>query len=384
MSGPVPDLSGPMRLGVRAALVDGALVEGDVVVAEGRVLEVGVGGGEGAGRGIAVPGFLDLHINGIVGVDFLAAGPEGYAAASAALAASGVTGYLPTFITSPMGDYPAALAAVAEAMAAEAPGARVLGVHLEGPYLSPAWPGAHDPAQLREPDVAEALALVAGGPVKMMTLAPERPGGLDLVEALAARGVVVSVGHTDADAATANAAFDRGARAITHLYNAHRRWTARDPGVAGAALVRPGVTVQAIVDHVHLAPEAAYAAFLTARERFSLVTDAMEAAGQGDGVYRLGRREVSVHGARAELSDGLLAGSVLTMDAAVRNLHACGATFEQAVWAATGAPAHLLGDPSLGALQVDGIADVTVLDDDLRVMRTLVAGVERFAAAPVA
>jgi N-acetylglucosamine-6-phosphate deacetylase len=373
-----------MRLGVRAALVDGTLVEGDVVVADGRVLEVGAGGG-GAGRGIAVPGFLDLHINGIVGVDFLAAGPEDYAAAGKALAATGVTGYLPTFITSPMGDYPAALAAVAEAMAAPAtPGARVLGVHLEGPYLSPQWPGAHDPAQLREPDVAEALALVEAGPVKMMTLAAERPNGLDLVEALAARGVVVSLGHTDADAATANAAFDRGARAITHLYNAHRRWTARDPGVAGAALVRPGVTVQAIVDHVHLAPEAAFAAFLAARERFSLVTDAMEAAGQGDGVYRLGRREVSVHGARAELSDGLLAGSVLTMDAAVRNLHVCGATFAEAIGAATTAPARLLGDTSLGVLRVGGRADITVLDEDLRVVRTLVGGAECFAADAVA
>jgi N-acetylglucosamine-6-phosphate deacetylase len=186
-------------------------------------------------------------------------------------------------------------------------------------------------------------------------------------------------------ASSSRSAFDRGARAITHLYNAHRRWTARDPGVGGAALVRPGVTVQAIVDHVHLAPEAAYAAFLTARDRFSLVTDAMEAAGQGDGTYRLGRREVSVHGARAELSDGLLAGSVLTMDAAVRNLHACGASFAEAVGAATATPARLLGDPELGRLVVGAPADVTVLDpDDLTVLRTLVGGVERFASAPVA
>ncbi len=384
MSGPVSASSGPMRLGVRAALVDGVLVEGDVLVAEGRILEVGAAGG--GGQGVAVPGFLDLHLNGIVGVDFLSAGVEGYAAAGEALAASGVTGYLPTFITSPMDDYPAALAAAGEALArdeADPVGARVLGVHLEGPYLSPDWPGAHDPAQLRDPDVAEALTLCGEGPVKMMTLAPERPNGLALVEALAARGIVVSIGHTDADVDVANAAFDRGARAITHLYNAHRRWTSRDPGVAGAALVRPGVTVQAIVDHVHLAPEAAFAAFLTARERFSLVTDAMEAAGQGDGVYRLGRREVSVHGARAELEDGLLAGSVLTMDAAVRNLHACGAGLAEAVWAATGAPARLLGDPSLGILRVGGPADVTVLDDDLAVLRTLVGGAERFAAAPV-
>ncbi|WP_445152635.1 N-acetylglucosamine-6-phosphate deacetylase [Baekduia sp. Peel2402] len=383
MSGSLSVPSGPMRLGVNAALVDGELVEGDVAIEDGRVVEVGLGGG--GGRGVAVPGFLDLHINGIVGVDFLAAGVEGYARAGEALAATGVTGYLPTFITSPMGDYPEALRAAEEAMASGgAPGARVLGVHLEGPYLSPVWPGAHDPMQLREPDVEEALALCGNGPVKMMTLAPELVNGLELVEALATRGVVVSIGHTDADARVADAAFDRGARAITHLYNAHRRWTARDPGVGGAALIRPGVTVQAIVDHVHLAPEAAYAAFLTARERFSLVTDAMEAAGQGDGVYRLGRREVSVHGARAELTDGLLAGSVLTMDAAVRNLHACGASFAQAVGAATAAPARLLGDPSLGRLTVGAPADVTVLDEDLNVLRTLVGGSERFAAAPVA
>jgi N-acetylglucosamine-6-phosphate deacetylase len=378
MSGPLTDSSGPSRLGVRAALVDGALVEGDVVVAEGRVLEVGAA--PSGGRGVAVPGFLDLHINGLVGVDFLSTDLDGYRAAGAALAATGVTGYLPTFITSPLEDYPGALKVAAAAQGLDG-GARVLGVHLEGPYLSPAWPGAHDPEQLREPDVAEALALCDGGPVRMVTLAPERAGGLDLVAALTERGVVVSLGHTDADAATANAAFDRGARAITHLYNAHRRWTARDPGVGGAALIRPGVTVQAIVDHVHLAPEAAYAAFLTARERFSLVTDAMEAAGQGDGVYRLGRREVSVHGARAELSDGLLAGSVLTMDAAVRNLRASGASFAEAVWAATGAPARLLGDPELGILRVGARADITVLDEDLRVTRTLVAGAEQFAAA---
>jgi N-acetylglucosamine-6-phosphate deacetylase len=380
MSGPLPVSAGPTRLGVRAALVDGAVVPGDVVVADGRVLEVGAA--PAGGEGLAVPGFVDLHINGLVGVDFLSTDLDGYRAASAALAGTGVTAYLPTFITSPLGDYDGALQ-VAGAAAQElgGVGARVLGVHLEGPYLSPRWPGAHDPEQLRTPDVDEALALCARGPVRMVTLAPELEGGLDLVEALVARGVVVSCGHTDADAATANAAFDRGARAITHLYNAHRRWAPRDPGVGGAALIRPGVTVQAIVDHVHLAPEAAYAAFLTARDRFSLVTDAMEAAGQGDGTYRLGRREVEVHGARAQLEDGLLAGSVLTMDAAVRNLVGCGASLSEAVWAATGAPARLLGDPELGILRVGAPANITVLDDDLRVVRTLVDGAERFATA---
>ena len=144
--------------------------------------------------------------------------------------------------------------------------------------------------------------------------------------------------------------------------------------------MHPDVTVQAIVDHVHLAPETAYAAFLAAGARFSLVTDAMEAAGQGDGVFRLGRREVEVRGARVALADGSLAGSVLTMDQAVRNLVGCGASLAEAVWAATGAPARLLGDPELGVLRVGGRADITVLDEDLRVVRTLVGGAEAFAA----
>jgi N-acetylglucosamine-6-phosphate deacetylase len=257
----------------------------------------------------------------------------------------------------------------------------VLGVHLEGPYLSPQWPGAHDPAHLRAPDVAEALALCERGPVVIVTLAPELAGGLELVAALAARGIAVSCGHSDADAPTAAAAFDAGARAITHIYNAHRRWAPRDPGLAGAALVRPDVTVQAIVDHVHLAPEAAYAAFLAARGRFALVTDAMEAAGRGPGTYRLGRREVEVHDGRAELADGLLAGSVLTMDEAVRNLVGCGASLAEAAHAAATVPARLLGRPELGVLRPGGPADITVLDDDLRVVRTLVQGTEAYASA---
>jgi N-acetylglucosamine-6-phosphate deacetylase len=382
MSGSPHALFGPVALGVTAALCDGELVPGDVLVEDGRVVAVGAGLAPGGGSGIAVPGFLDLHVNGLVGVDFLSAGEDGYARAGAALARTGVTAYLPTFITSPLEDYAGALEVAGHAVAAGSEhGARALGVHLEGPYLSPRWPGAHDVAHLRAPDVDEALALCAAGPVRMVTLAPELDGALRLVAALTARGVVVSLGHSDADLAAANAAFDRGARAITHLYNAHRRWAPRDPGIGGAALVRPGVTVQAIVDHVHLAPEAAYAAFLTAGTRFSLVTDAMEAAGQGDGIFRLGRREVEVRGARVTLADGSLAGSVLTMDAAVRNLVGCGASFADAVWAATGAPARLLGDPELGVLRPGAAANITVLDEELRVVRTLVAGAEAFAAA---
>jgi N-acetylglucosamine-6-phosphate deacetylase len=290
-----------------------------------------------------------------------------------------VVAYQPTLVSSPPEAYDAALAATAAAMAAPDGGARVLGVHLEGPFLSREWPGAHDPANLLEPDPELADRLCEAGPVTMVTLAPELDGGLELVERLAGRGVIVSVGHSNADAATAHAAFDRGASAITHVHNAHRRWRPRDPGPAGVALVRPDVWVQAIVDGVHLAPESALGAFLAAGARFCLVTDAVEAAGMPPGSYRLGDREVHVDDGAVRLADGTLAGSVLTMDAAVRNLVASGAALADAVHAASTAPARLLGRDDLGVLRPGVAANVAVLNDELEVERTVVGGQEAFA-----
>ena len=193
--------------------------------------------------------------------------------------------------------------------------------------------------------------------------------------------MVVSCGHSDADAATAHAAFDRGARAITHLHNAHRRWRPRDPGVGGVAPVRPDVTVQAIVDGVHLAPETAYAAFLATGPRFCLVTDAIEAALLGTPATTssaAGRCACSDGAVR--LDDGTLAGSVLTMDEAVRNLVASGASLAER--GAGGV--HGAGAPARprrpGRARPGAPAHLTVLDDELRPVRTLVGGVEAFAA----
>ncbi|HEX4719131.1 MAG TPA: N-acetylglucosamine-6-phosphate deacetylase [Thermoleophilaceae bacterium] len=360
-----------MELGVTAALVGDVLVPGDVRIASGQVAEVGISPGPGA-HGIAVPGFIDLHINGFVGVDFLTAEPDDYRAVGRALAATGVTAYLPTFVTSPVSDYHPALEAVSDAASDSAP--RILGVHLEGPFISRRWAGAHDERYIQDPDLALAGELCDAGPVRVVTLAPERPGGIDLVEYLTERGIVVSCGHSDADVQTAHRAFDRGARAITHVYNAHRRWMPRDPGLAGAALVRDDVTVQAIVDDVHLAPEAAYAAFLAARERFNLVTDAIAAAGLSAADSRLGHQNVQVRDGEVRLPDGTLAGSVLTMDRAVANLVEKGASLAQAVHAASRAPALLIGRPDLGRIATGGPADITVLDHDLSVLRTLVGG----------
>jgi N-acetylglucosamine-6-phosphate deacetylase len=367
-----------VRLGVGAALVGGRLVEGDVTIGDGLVAEVGV---RPAGRaGTAVPGFVDLHINGVAGVDFLATDVAGYRRAAAALARTGVVAFQPTFVSSRVDAYADPLAAAAEVAAANEGAPLVTGVHLEGPFLSPLWPGAHDPVHLRVPDPKLAERLVASGPVRMMTVAPELPGGLDLTERLATASVVVSCGHSDADGPTAHAAFDRGARAITHVHNAHRRWQPRDPGLGGVALVRQDVSVQAIVDGVHLAAESAYAVFLAAGRRFCLVTDAIEAAMRDAGESELGGRPVQIRDGAVRLPDGTLAGSVLTMDEALRNLVASGASLADAVHAASAAPARLLGRDDLGTLHPGAPAHLTVLDDELRPVRTLVAGAEAFAA----
>ena len=363
-----------MRLGVAATLVEGQRVPGDAEVVDGTVARVGL---SPAGQGLAVPGFVDLQVNGFAGVDFLAAEPEDYEGAAAALSATGVTTFLPTLISSPLERTERALATLTEArQRVTAP--RLPGVHLEGPFLAPEFAGAHDPANVREPDLALADHLLGLAPVALMTVAPEQPGGQALVSHLVQRGVTVSLGHTGADADAAHEALDRGARSVTHVHNAMRRWRSRDPGVAGAALARTDATVMAIVDGVHLAAETSVVAWRCSRPRFALVSDAIAAAGQGPGTYALGDRTVHVDHASARLEDGTLAGSVLTMDAAVRNLVDLGVDLPEAVHAATAAPAALLGRTA--SLRPGAVADVAVLDDALTVRRTLVGGVESFAA----
>ena len=366
-----------MRLGVGAALVGGELVEGDVTIGDGAVAEVGV---RPAGPGgTAVPGFVDLHINGVAGIDFLTTDVAGYRRAATALARTGTVAFQPTFVSSRVDAYTDPLAVAGEVAAHDSGLPLVTGVHLEGPFLSPLWPGAHDPVHFRTPESGLAARLVNAGPVRTITLAPELPGGLDLTAQLAQAGLVVSCGHSDADAPTAHAAFDHGARAITHIHNAHRRWKPRDPGLGGVALVRPDVTVQAIVDGVHLAAESAYAVFLAAGPRFCLVTDAIEAAMRDARESELGGRPVHIRDGAVRLPDGTLAGSVLTMDEAVRNLVASGASLADAVHGASAAPARLLGREDLGVLRPGAPAHLTVLDEGLRVVRTLVGGVEAFA-----
>jgi len=361
-----------VRLGVAAAIVDGRMVPGDVVLDEGHVTAVGIA--SPSGRGIAVPGFVDLQVNGFGRTDFLTAEPDDYAVTGEALARTGVTAYQPTFITSSEDTLVEALAVLAAAPDFRV---RMLGAHLEGPFISTIKPGTHPVHLCRDPDLDLMKRLLSAGPVAYMTLAPELAGALQLVEMLRSKGVVVSLGHSNATAEEAERAFDSGVKTVTHLFNAMRGFSPRDPGIAGVALSRSDVNVQIILDGHHLARQTALLAWRAAAGRLALVTDAIAPAGAAtDGAARIGGIEVEVRDGAVRRSDGTLAGSVLTMIDAVRNLHALGAPLADAVGAATTVPAAILGRSDLGRIGPGSPADIAVLDDNLSVVSTLVGGVE--------
>ena len=357
-----------MRLGVGAALVDGTLVPGDVEIADGKISAVGLSSANGGG--IASPGFVDLQVNGFAGVDFFAADSDGYRRAGKGLLECGVTSYQPTFITSPEEQLVAALAEVPLNGAAP----RVLGAHLEGPFISPQRLGTHPADARRDPDAGLLRRLLAAGPVSHVTLAPELPGALELVELLRERGVTVSCGHSDATAAEAREAFARGVKTVTHIFNAMRPFAAREPGLAGAALVTGDVVVQVILDGVHLADDTARLVWQAAGGRVALVTDAIAAAHAGDGAYTIAGVDFEVEDGVARNADRVLAGSTVCMIDAVRNLVALGASVEAALSAATALPARIAGRSELGTLASGSVADVLVLDDSLEIQRVLVRG----------
>jgi len=357
-------------LGVEAALVRGELLLGDVELSDGRVSAVGLNGRPG--HGIAAPGFVDLQVNGFGGVDFLSASTADYRRAGDALARTGVTAFQPTFITSPETELEAALGELPR----EEGTPRILGAHLEGPFIAADRLGTHPAESRRDPDTMLLERLLAAGRVAHVTLAPELPGALELVDLLRSRGVTVAYGHSSATADEARRGFERGGRTVTHLFNAMRPFEPREPGLAGAALVDPDVLVQVILDGVHLADDTARLVWQAAPGRVALVSDAIAGAGLGDGTYRLGGVPVVVRDGIARREDGVLAGSTLTMIEAVRNLVALGAPLAGALSAASEVPARIAGRDDLGKLEPGAVADVVVLDDRLEVERVLVAGTD--------
>ncbi|SFP59790.1 N-acetylglucosamine 6-phosphate deacetylase [Actinomadura madurae] len=312
-----------------------------------------------------VPGFVDMHVHGGAGASYQ--NPAEARRAAEFHLAHGTTTTMASLVTGTPDELASAVAGLAD-LAADGV---IAGVHLEGPYLSRDRCGAHDPALLRPPDPAEfgRLVRVGRGHVRMITLAPELPGALDLVRAAADAGVIAAVGHTDGPGATARAAFDAGARVATHLFNAMRPLHHREGGPVAAALTDPRVTVELINDGVHVEPAVARLAF-AATPRVALITDAMAAAGMGDGDYRLGVMDVEVRGGRATLAGGTsIAGSSITMADAFRQaVTEAGLPIERAAEAASLTPARALGlDSRIGSLDPGKDADLVVLDDDLSV-----------------
>jgi N-acetylglucosamine-6-phosphate deacetylase len=363
-----------VRLGVEAALVRGELIPGDVEVEDGAIVSVGLAGGI---RGcVAVPGFVDLQVNGFAGVDFLSASTADYERAGAALLEGGVTAFQPTFITAPESTMLDAL----RAMPRNATLPHVVGAHVEGPFLSSERLGAHPREHRRDPDLALLERLLDAGRVTSFTLAPELPGADALIQRLLERGIVVSAGHTNATAAQAHAAFDLGVSTVSHLFNAMRPFRSRDPGIVGVALTRRDVYVQVIVDGHHLADETVRLIWAAAAGRVALVTDATAAADAKPGSYQLGDIEIERSGGVATREDGVFAGTVVTMIDAVRNLHGLGISFEDSVGAATSVPARILGRSDLGVLEPGGSADIVVLDDRLEITRVVCGGEARVVA----
>ncbi len=362
---------GARRLGVGAALVGGRLVTGDVSVEDGAIRAVGLAG---SGDRVAVAGLVDLQVNGYAGIDALSASEDELAAMGAALARDGVLAYQPTLITSDPAVLRAATARIGALARRTAGPARILGVHLEGPFLSPGRAGTHPVAALRSPDGALAAGLVATGPVTMVTLAPELPGGLELVASLVARGVRVALGHSAASAEVARLAADAGASAVTHLFNAMSPVTARAPGLVAAALVDRRLAVQVIADGVHVADDNLRLAFAAAPGRCSIVTDATSLARAVASARTLGEVTIARDGGVARRADGTIAGGTTPLVAALRHLVEIGVGLEDALAAATERPARLLGRDDVGRLRLGAPADVVVLDGDLRLAQVLAAG----------
>lgn len=356
---------------------------GEVAIDSGRISAISPASGKATpdaielGERWLVPGYIDTHVHGGGGAQCNTTDPEEVAAMARFHARHGTTALLATTVAAPVEELAGALGAIARCADSEP---TVLGAHLEGPFLSPARPGAMEPSVFVAPDrsILERLLGAGRGAVRMMTLAPELPGGLELVRALAGEGVIPSLGHSDASYGEARAAVDAGVHAATHLFNGMRPFHHREPGILGAALDLPEVSCELICDGVHVDPVAlrlVYRAKGPARVR--LVTDAMQAAGMSDGRYRLGAATVEVREGVARIAGGKsIAGSTLTMDVAVRNaVRFLELPVPEAIRLASANPAQLLGlGDRKGAIAVGKDADLVVLDHDLLCCGTMVGG----------
>ena len=370
----------PLTLTNARVVTPDGVHEGWLRVEDGRVAALGAdrqvpGHTHDIGGRWVVPGLVDSHIHGGVGHGFPDADIEGARKTIAFNRARGVTSLIGSLVAASPEDTLAQVEVLAELCEA----GELAGIHLEGPFIARSRCGAHDPDLLRDPDTAEFDRWLAAGRghVRMITVAPELPGALDLIAAASSAGVVSAVGHTEATYEQTLAAFDRGATVATHLYNAMRPLGHRDPGPIAASLSDDRVTVELILDNVHVHPGAAQLVFDAAgAERVALVTDAMAATGLGDGEYTLGDLRVRVSGGEARLVEtGAIASSTIVLPQAVRNaVEGLGVSVPEAVRSASSVPSNALGLSDAGRIEAGARADLVVLDEDLSVAEVMYRG----------
>jgi N-acetylglucosamine-6-phosphate deacetylase len=337
------------------------------------------------GDAVLAPGLLDIHIHGGAGHDVMENDPARLSVFERLITKHGVTSYFPTTLTAPVDQTLSALERLATAIEAgekqspesEDLRATPLGIHLEGPFISHVRPGVHPPADLLLPTLAlfERFWQAARGHIRIMTIAPELEGALEVIAEASKRGVCVSMGHSDADLAATRAGVVAGARHATHTFNAMRPLQHRDPGIVGEVLTNPQLTVDIIADGIHLDPTIVQLVLAAkGKEKAVLITDAISATGMPDGIYPLGLLEVEVKNGKA-IHDGHLAGSILTLDVAVRNvMHFAHWDLQQTLRTATLNPATVAGSPNRGRLQAGTLADIVVLSQCGEVKNTIVRG----------
>jgi N-acetylglucosamine-6-phosphate deacetylase len=362
----------------RVVTVRRVLHPGWLTVQDGRIRSVGAGDpphGDGPVRDLGgryvLPGFVDLHMHGGGGAQITTDDPEEILAAVAFHRAHGTTCTLASLVTDELDRMVASVRTIAEIIHGSAE-TSIAGIHLEGPFLNPAKRGSHHAEFLLPPDpkALRQLLRAGDGTVRVVTLAPELPGGMDLLREIVSVGSIAAVGHTEADFGQAREAFASGARLATHLFNAMRQFHHRDPGPAGAALADDAVTCELINDGFHVHDEAVRIAVGAAGpERIAFVTDATPAAGMTDGRFHLGPVPVFARDGKVTLSDGTIAGSTLTMDAALRHAVKCvGLPITTAAIAAATTPAALLGVADrTGSIHPGKDADLVILSDRLDV-----------------
>jgi N-acetylglucosamine-6-phosphate deacetylase len=325
---------------------------------------------------LLVPGYIDLQLNGAFGHDFTA-DPGTIWPVSERLPKFGITSYLPTIITSPLETVEEARLELLQSRPQDYSGAEPLGLHIEGPFLNPQKKGAHNPAYLRQPDESGTTEWSPQGGVRLVTLAPELPGALPLIEELASRGIVVSAGHSMATYSEAQAAFAAGVRYGTHLFNAMPSLGHRTPGLAAALLVHEGIVAGLIPDGIHVHPAVIKIIWaMKGPQGTNLVSDAMAALGMPPGTYQLNDFEVTVGEEDCRLEDGTLAGSILPIDEALRSLITItGCSLPDALATVTTTPAKLLGiNQERGDIAPGLIADMLLLTTDLKIHTTIAAG----------